>query len=1072
MPEASDDRTSEIIELAQTLQLEDVERGVKCLAEIEALGIPADLFDDFVTRLSTLLPTSGDGDRVLVNLQRFLAASRSPQSWLTLFEREPDSCPTLVQLFASSQYMADILIADPEAFDLLRMTAGQPVEMSILLDEIMAAVAAATDIRSVMGVLRDYRHRETLRIAYGDFISGQTIEVVTEQLSNLTESIVRAAVWGAQRELNSRRPAPTHADGRLVGFSVIALGKLGGGELNYSSDVDLLFIYEDVQETNGPRRPLVSPASADEYFQRLGQLIIKLLSEPTNRGIAYRVDMRLRPHGDQGPLVIGFRDAYNYYDMLGRTWERQVFVKARAIAGDIELGSALVEQLQPWVYRRYLMRADITGIVALKRRIEQRSRRAGEDARNVKEGHGGIRDIEYVIQFLQLLNGGEEPSVRCTRTLEAIRRLHSAQCLTAEEQTALEENYQFLRRVEHFLQIMVDRQTHCLPSHPIEFRRLALRMGYRDQPDSTAESTLRSELHRRTEVNRQILDHLLHNAFEVESQGSAESDLILDPQPAEDVIHAALQPYGFADCMGAYRNLLQLSVESIPFLSTRRCRHFLAGIVPKLLTAIAQTPNPDATLISLANVSDSLGGKAVLWELFSANPPSMQLCVQLCACSPYLASILTSNPGMIDELLDSLMLDALPDRETMAKNLDELCRNARDIAPILHSFKNSMHLRVGVRDILGKDSIAETHAALSDIAEVCMEQVIHSEFHRLVHQLGMPMQKNGQATEAGSEPPRIRGNPAELVVLAVGKLGGREPNYHSDLDVIFLFDDEGLTQSLVPSRRFEATTNRHFFNQLCQRVIQAVTRVGSTGRLYDLDVRLRPLGRAGELAITIDDLKNYFENGAGQGWERQALCKARPIWGSPTAQAAAMNCVNKVLRSCDWSTASIQAIYEHRMQLQEDASTGNLKRGIGGSMDIEFLVQMLQLVNASKQGDVLVPGTLDALVKLRDHDCLDIELANTLIENYQTLRRLESGIRLMNLSARHELPRDTAELQRLAFLLRGRNSANPVTPQDGIDLANRCAEIQKNNRLIFNHVFENIQSGAVVERSGNADQSS
>jgi len=1049
----SDERKVEYGHLAQALQLEDTVRGATCLAEIESLGIPVDLFDNFVESLRGLLPTCGDGDRVLINLQRFLVASRSPQSWLAMFEREPDSCATLVQLFASSQYMADMLIADPEAFDLLRLTAGQPVEMNILLDEIMAAVAAASDLRSVMGVLRDYRHRETLRIAYGDFIAGQSIEVVTEQISNLTESIIRAAVWGAQRELNSRRPAPSHADGRPVGFSVLAVGKLGGGELNYSSDIDLIFIYEDIHESARPQRPLFSATSGDEYFQRLGQMIIKLLSEPTHRGIAYRVDMRLRPHGDQGPLVIGFREAYNYYDMSGRTWERQVFVKARTVAGDLELGNALIEQLQPWVYRRYLMRADITGTAALKRRIEQRSRRAGEDERNIKEGRGGIRDIEYVIQFLQLLNGGEEPSVRCTRTLEAIRRLQSAQCLTAEEQTALEENYRFLRRVEHFLQIMVDRQTHCLPSHPAEFRRLALRMGYRDQPNSRAETAFRQELKQRTEINRRILEHLLHNAFEVDGEGSPESDLILDPQPAEEAIVAALRPHGFADCMGAYRNLLQLSVESIPFLSTRRCRHFLAAIAPKLLSAIAQTPNPDATLISLANVSDSLGGKAVLWELFSANPPSMQLCVQLCACSPYLASILTSNPGMIDELLDSLMLDTLPDRETMAKSLDELCRNARDIAPILHSFKNSMHLRVGVRDILGKNTISETHTALSDIAEVCMEQVIHHEFHRLVHQLGVPMQQVPNVPGTASRGPSSRGAPAEWVVLAVGKLGGREPNYHSDLDVIFLFDGEGLTESLVPSRRFEATTNRHFFNQLGQRVIQAVTRVGSTGRLYDLDVRLRPLGRSGELAITIADLQNYFEHGGGQVWERQTLCKARPIWGSPQAQAAAMNCVNKVLRANNWTTAHAQAIYEHRLQLQEGASAGNLKRGFGGTMDIEFLVQMLQLANAEAHSEVLVPGTLDALKQLQQSDCLDATLAGQLIENYQTLRRLESGIRLMNMSARHELPSDKLELQRLAFLLRSRQTVGATTAEDGAELSARCAEIQRSSRIAFNQLF-------------------
>ena len=249
----------------------------------------------------------------------------------------------------------------------------------------------------------------------------------------------------------------------------------------------------------------------------------------------------------------------------------------------------------------------------------------------------------------------------------------------------------------------------------------------------------------------------------------------------------------------------------------------------------------------------------------------MELCVRLCATSPYLCSILTSNPGMIDELLDSLMQSVLPSHAELSESLEELCRGAVDIAPILHSFKNSMHLRVGVRDILAKSSIADTHAALSDIAEVCMEQIIHHEFHRLVQQLGMPVCTDGEQQTPGQE------RTAELVVLAVGKLGGREPNYHSDLDIIFLFDGEGKTRSLVPSRRFDPTTNRHFFNQLCQRVIHATTQIGGGGKLFDVDVRLRPLGRGGQLAITFDDLENYFEDGMGQVWERQALCKARPV---------------------------------------------------------------------------------------------------------------------------------------------------------------------------------------------------
>jgi [glutamine synthetase] adenylyltransferase / [glutamine synthetase]-adenylyl-L-tyrosine phosphorylase len=1029
---------SEFLELASRLGAEQPRDSAYCLASLSELRLPRDMLDALLVQLAELLPTHGETDRCLANLTRFLQASRSPQAWLALFEREPDALRTLVQLFSASQYLADILIADPEVLDLLRMTGGQPVSRDILQDEIVAEVQATADMRGVMRLLRDYRHREMLRIAYGDIILGQSLEIVTGQLTILAESILQAAVLAARREVDTRRGPPLHADGRPAEFCVLALGKLGGRELNYSSDIDLVFVHESVAERRGPSNA-IKESQVDEYFQRVGQQLIKLLSESTARGIAYRVDMRLRPYGGQGPLVISYDRGLQYYDSAGRTWERQAFIKARPVAGDISLGESLLQELQPWIYRRYLMRADITGLAALKRRIERRGRLTDQDQRDIKTGFGGIRDIETVIQFLQLLHGGEVSSVRTPGTLDAIERLHKAGCLTGDEQQVLQDNYRFLRRVEHFLQIMDDRQAHSVPEAVADFAHLAKRLGFRDA-ELDAAAQFRQQLQQVTQRNRRLLDHLLHEAFAEQDNFSAETDLILDPEPSVEVIEGTLGAYKFEDAQAAYRHLQALAVESIPFLSTRRCRHFLSAIAPKLLAAIANTPNPDATLIALAHVSDSLGGKAGLWELFSANPPSLDLCVRLCAASPYLTSILTSNPGMIDELMDSLMLDALPTQDELTQSLDELCRGAVDIHPILQSFKNSMHLRVGVRDILGKSSIAQTHKALSDIAEVCLEQVIHHEFHRLVHQLGIP---SYELASGGHQP-------AELVVLAVGKLGGREPNYHSDLDVIFLFDVEGQTRSLVPNRRFEGTTNRHFFNQLCQRVIHAVTRVSGSGRLFDLDVRLRPLGRSGELAITFDDLQRYFADGAGQVWEKQALCKARPIWGSQHAQAAAMRSVHQSITASPWSAQWAEQILTHRQQLEKGSGEFNLKRGSGGTMDVEFSVQVLQLANAHAHPCVLVPGTVEALQQLGQVGLMDVSVANELKSDYEFLRGIESGIRLMNMTARHELPKGEAEMRQLAYLLSHPNSQETWTAER---LREKCQQVRQHVRTVFDDIF-------------------
>ncbi|MCA9915358.1 MAG: bifunctional [glutamate--ammonia ligase]-adenylyl-L-tyrosine phosphorylase/[glutamate--ammonia-ligase] adenylyltransferase, partial [Anaerolineae bacterium] len=756
-------------------------------------------------------------------------------------------------------------------------------------------------------------------------------------------------------------------------------------------------------------------AVSDEYFRRLGQLLIRLLAESTEQGICYRVDMRLRPYGQQGELVADFQEALQYYDTKGRTWERQAFIKARAVAGDMDLGRDFVDQLRPWVYRRYLMRADITGISAMKRRMERRWQNANSDIRDVKHGCGGIRDLETVVQFLQLLHGGDDPTLHCTNTLETIHRLELSGCITADEKNVLATNYCYLRRLEHYLQIMFDRQTHKLPASVAEMQEFVSRIHYLDDSGEAGperHAKFQQEFDERRQQSRRVLEHLLHQAFADNPQVTAEADLILDPEPETEAIKSLLGSYGFQDPLAAYKHVQELAAETIPFLSTRRCRHFLAAIAPELLKAIAATPHPDSTLIALANVSHSIGGKAVLWELFSFNPATMDLCLRMCAGSPYLTGILTGNPGMIDELLDSLMLEGLPSLDELQNQLDELCRGADDIGPIVHSFKNSMHLRAGVRNILGKDDIATTHAALSDIAEVCIAQVIRHEFHRLIKQIGFPVQ-HGASSLAPGNPISVPVNPAELVVLAIGKLGGREPNYHSDIDLLFLFDSEGQTQSLVPDRRFRPTTNRHFFNQLCQRVIHAITRSSAAGRLYDIDVRLRPLGKSGELAITVDDLTTYFANGQGRAWERQALCKARPIWGSPSIQKATMQRVYDIICQCGEPERIAASVREQRMQLEAGINDRNVKRGFGGTTDVEFVVQLLQMVHAADCRECLVSGTQDALTLLSQHGFIDSVTAETLTQNYAFLRRVESGLRLMNLTARHEIPAHAFELETL-----------------------------------------------------------
>ena len=452
------DDGDEGLALLSDLGLIDPRRGRANLVDMASAGITPDLLAIVCDQLAVHLPRSSDPDMALTNLARFVAATRNPLALGTLFERDPDALKILLQIFSSSQHFSDLLVVDPECYDLLRITEGRPVARATLVEEIWSELESLDNAEAVSAALRRFKRRETLRIAYGDLIREQRLEMVTQQISFLADAIVEAAVRFARATHEAKRGVPRGPNGKPAQFTVLGMGKLGGLELNYSSDIDLICVYDHDGKTDGSR----SQSNA-EFFAAVIRDMVKLLTENTELGTTYRVDLRLRPNGAQAPLALSMDSARQYYDVMGRTWERQAFVKARPIAGDLELGEKFLRHLQSWVYRRYLSLADITGIKALKRRIEHRSRTAGEEAYNVKTGHGGIRDIEFVIQFLQLLNGGELPSVRTSNTLEAVAHLADEGCLSDQERSLLSENYRFLRKLEHRLQIMFDLQTHQLP---------------------------------------------------------------------------------------------------------------------------------------------------------------------------------------------------------------------------------------------------------------------------------------------------------------------------------------------------------------------------------------------------------------------------------------------------------------------------------------------------------------------------------------------------------------------------------------------------------------------------------
>jgi glutamate-ammonia-ligase adenylyltransferase len=400
---------------------------------------------------------------------------------------------------------------------------------------------------------------------------------------------------------------------------------------------------------------------------------------------------------------------------------------------------------------------------------------------------------------------------------------------------------------------------------------------------------------------------------------------------------------------------------------------------------------------------------------------------------------------MIDELMDSLVLDKLSTLEQLQAMLAELCRAAEDIDPILHSFKNSQHLRVGVRDILGKEDLVGSHRALADIAETCLTQIAEREYEKLVEKHGEPIIVNR---------PR-EGQVSEFVILALGKLGAREPNYHSDLDLVFLYEADGTTRHRQRSRRDAATTNQHFFSQLAQRIVKSASQLGPFGKLYDVDTRLRPTGRSGPLALSFVEFERYFAEGPAQLWERQALTKSRAIYGSAAARDSAEDLVYAAITMHPWQPEFADEIRSMRRRMEETATERNLKRGVGGTVDIEFIVEMLQLKYAADHPSVLATGTLGGIAALSELRLLPEEDASFLHTSYRFLRSIEARIRLMNATARHDIPEDDQELRKLAYLFQYPSAD---------ELRQDAEHFTRENRRRFEQIFdrEGTQAGVVV----------
>ena len=892
-----------------------------------------------------------------------------------------DAAHSYPLVFAASPFVVESLVRQSDLISNLIESQDlfSPYNEAKLKDTLRSRLNTIEDEAGLLRVLRQFRRREMVRIAWRDLAGWAETAETLRELTWLADAAVQGALEWWTSQLQRRHGQPRDAAGQPVGLVVLGMGKLGGHELNFSSDIDLIFAFDDEGETDGAK-----PLDNSEFFTRLGQRLIRAIDSPTEDGFVFRVDMRLRPWGDEGPLVLTFEQMELYYTLHGREWERYALIKARPMAGDLAAGERLMQQLRPFVYRRYLDYGAFGQLREMKMMIEREMAKKGMRD-NVKLGPGGIREVEFIGQVFQLLRGGRETALQQRGILNILSVLAHDDILSAVELQALTQGYDVLRRVENRLQATRDQQTQLLPEVRHEQQRLALSMGYAEW-DAFIEAfnATRAKVH---DVFRRV--------FRVLDDASADAGSPLDEicrgLLTGEAAEQALLSEGFSiEQVAATHSLLHdfLQERFIRSLSdTARAR--LMKLLPRVMRAVATEPRAVEILPRLFALLMRIGGRSVYLALLLENPPALQQLVRLVAASPWIAEQLTRHPILLDELLDARALFAPPNAEEMRQELRDMLVNV-DEGDIerqmdeLRRFKQINMLRVAAADIMDVLPIMQVSDQLTWMAEALLDEVHRESVHELVRRHGQPVcVVNNHAYTPG------------LAVIGYGKLGGLELGYGSDLDIVFLHDSAGEQQETDGEKVLD---NAQFFARVTQKMISRMTTQTPAGVLYEIDTRLRPDGASGLLVSSLTAFEDYQHHHAWV-WEHQALTRARWVAGEPRIKSAFEAVRHAVLcqpREMDSLRATVVEMRQKmRTELdQKDLSKFHIKTGIGGLTDIEFIVQYHLLAHAHTHPQIVRwSDNIRQLEDLAAAGILEADESQGLAEAYRRLR--DCGHRLV-----------------------------------------------------------------------------
>jgi glutamate-ammonia-ligase adenylyltransferase len=997
------------------------------------------------TILPTLLASLGrlpDPDLALNNLERFAQKVIDRHFLLGLFRDNPRILQLALTIFGSSQFLSDIVVRQPQLFEWL-LEPGvlhRPKSKEELAQEVRQAVAGAPTPERKWTALRRCKSQEILRIGLQDLVGRQNLVGITEELSNLADIVLGTAYELCRSELVRRHGVPQLTGeagrGRECAFVILGMGKLGGRELNFSSDIDLILLYEEEGETAGVDGGLAGRLGNQEFFRKLGEMLVRGVSESSPDGHLYRVDLRLRPEGRSGAIAASLRSCEVYYESWGQTWERQALIKARAVAGSQALGESFLRMITPFVYRQSLDLTALDEIRSMKDRINLSVAQDQRARRNVKLGYGGIREIEFLVQGIQLLHGGKNPWVREPNTLRALHRLAGQRVLADPDYEALVRAYTFLRRLEHRLQIIHDRQTHTLPDDALEIQSLGRRMGYHPPEHADAGAALLADYERHTTAVRELYDSFLRAARpEAEHAGDRPSDeivLFFTSDLPVDQVRQRLAGVRFEDVERALRNL-QLMREGQAFARyTPEVRRALGGLAPPLLQGLTEVADPDLALTTFERFIAGVAARTTFMRLLAENPRLVNLLVRLFGTSEFLSATLLRQPELLETFLAPEPTARLG-REGVER---ELARAVDAAEPgsgrldALRRVKKAEELRIGLADVLNQTDVTEVQRALTLVAEACLGVALRMAEEDLAARFG-------------------RADPAGFSIVGMGKLGGMELGYGSDLDLLFVYRDDGQTTG--PER----ISHPEYFSKLADRVTKILTSITQEGSAYRVDARLRPGGQKGEVAISLAGFESYLVRQADL-WERQAYIKARPVAGDPDVASAFLALVQRfVYRRPDLPDLA-ERILAMRQRIETErvgkAQKGtHVKLGSGGILEIEFLVQYLQLRHGREVPALQTPSTLQALRALGDAGLLPAGDAATLAAAYRFLRRVETRLRIVADLSVNTLPSLPAKLEKLAKRM-GYASEDGESAQARFlaDYGARTGEV----REIFQRVFD------------------